>query len=190
MVGRLIYLMGPSGAGKDSLLEAARERLLASGCLITRRVITRSAEAAGEDAVAVSCREFEKRLLSGCFAMHWQANGLAYGIATEIDSWLAQGRHVLVNGSRGYLGEARQRYPGLLPIVLEVAPEVLRARLLSRGRESLDEIEARLARNARFVADGEGVARDNLIRLDNSGPLELTVTRLLQLVDESRITTG
>ena len=51
MRGRLIYLMGPSGSGKDSLLEAARERLAARDCVIARRVITRSAEAVGEDAI-------------------------------------------------------------------------------------------------------------------------------------------
>ena len=45
MTGRLIYLMGPSGSGKDSLLQAAREPL--RGCRIVRRVITRSAEAVG-----------------------------------------------------------------------------------------------------------------------------------------------
>ncbi|TBU83400.1 phosphonate metabolism protein/1,5-bisphosphokinase (PRPP-forming) PhnN [Pseudomonas daroniae] len=182
MAGRLIYLMGPSGSGKDSLLDAARERLEAQGCRVARRVITRSAEAMGEDAIAVSCEEFEKRLLSGAFAMSWRANGLAYGIPGETDAWLAAGWQVLVNGSRGYLGEARQRYPDLLPILLEVSQDVLRSRLLCRGREALDEIEARLARNAKFVADGEGVAEHGVIRLDNSGPLEDTVTRLLQLV--------
>lgn len=182
MAGRLIYLMGPSGAGKDSLLEAARERLEAQRCRVARRVITRSAEAVGEDAIAVSCDEFEKLQLAGAFAMSWRANSLAYGILKEIDAWLAAGYQVLVNGSRGYLGEARQLYPGLLPVLLEVEPNVLRSRLLHRGREALDEIEARLARNEKFVAGGEGMADQSLIRLDNSGRLEGTVTRLLHLL--------
>lgn len=50
MAGRLIYLIGPSGSGKDSLLDAARPRLAKRGCRIVRRVITRSAEAVGEAA--------------------------------------------------------------------------------------------------------------------------------------------
>ena len=54
--------------------------------------------------------------------MHWQANGLQYGIPVQVNEWLSSGRHVLVNGSRGYLPEARRRYPNLLAIRLEVAP--------------------------------------------------------------------
>jgi len=54
MDGKLIYLMGPSGSGKDSLIEAAREPLRAMGCEVMRRVITRSAESVGEDAVCVT----------------------------------------------------------------------------------------------------------------------------------------
>lgn len=154
MAGRLVYLMGPSGSGKDSLIDAARKRLDTLGCRVAKRVITRSAEAVGEDAISVSFDEFEKRLLAGAFAMSWQANSLAYGIPKEVDMWLAAGYQVLINGSRGYLEEARQLYPGLLPILLEVEPDVLRSRLLHRGREAPDEIDARLARNGKFVAGG------------------------------------
>ena len=59
MDGRLIYLMGPSGSGKDSLIEAAREPLRTLGCEVIRRVITRSAESVGEDAIGVTPQEFE-----------------------------------------------------------------------------------------------------------------------------------
>ena len=121
MSGRLIYLMGPSGSGKDSLLNAARERLGERGCVIARRVITRSAEALGEDAIGVSPTEFDQQEAAGAFALSWRANGLAYGIPRQIDAWLAAGQDVLVNGSRGYLPQAREHYPGLLAILLQVA---------------------------------------------------------------------
>lgn len=181
MTGRLIYLMGPSGSGKDSLLQAASEPLQARGCRIARRVITRSAEAVGEDARAVSEVEFEQLLTIGSFALHWRANGLSYGIPREIDEWLAAGQDVLVNGSRAYLAEARERYPQLMPLLLTVAIPVLRERLLARGRESLEEIEARLSRNEQFLPAEQG----EVLLLDNSGPLEQTVRRLLQLVDQA-----
>ncbi|WP_163912754.1 phosphonate metabolism protein/1,5-bisphosphokinase (PRPP-forming) PhnN [Pseudomonas frederiksbergensis] len=181
MDGRLIYLMGPSGSGKDSLIQAAREPLQALGCEVVRRVITRSAESVGEDAVGVSQAEFERRREEGGFSLSWRANGLAYGIPVEIDQWLRDGRHVLVNGSRGHLPVALKHYPGLLPVLLTVKDEVLRERLLRRGRENLEEIDARIQRNRLFVAD-DSIGDTHIHRLDNSGELAITVNNLLNLL--------
>ncbi len=181
MDGRLIYLMGPSGSGKDSLIDAAREPLLALGCEVARRVITRSAESVGEDAVGVSSAEFKRLREEGGFSLFWRANGLEYGISIEIDQWLRSGRHVLVNGSRGHLPVALQRYPELVPVLLTVKDDVLRERLLRRAREGLEEIEARLQRNRLFCAD-DLIGGDHIFRLDNSGDLAATVLNLLSLV--------
>ena len=85
MSGRLIYLMGPSGSGKDSLLNAARERLAERGCVIARRVITRSAEAVGEDAIGVSPAEFDQQEAAGAFAACADAdNDCGAGAAASI----------------------------------------------------------------------------------------------------------
>ena len=184
MIGRLIYLIGPSGSGKDSLLDAARAPLADRGCRLVRRVITRSAEAVGEAAQGVSSQQFAELEAQGAFALSWHANGLSYGIPQEIDDWLAAGQDVLVNGSRGHLQNTRLRYPNVLVLLLTVDQAVLRQRLLARGRESLVEIDQRLARNARFT---ERLLADNdpaLHLLDNSGPLACTVERLLACMDE------
>lgn len=186
MPGRLIYLMGPSGAGKDSLIDAARQPLSALGCEVVRRVITRSAEAVGEEALGVTAEEFERRVARGDFALFWRANGLGYGIPAQIDVWLAQGRNVLVNGSRGHLPQARERYPGLIPIVLMVDTDVLRRRLLRRGRESLPEIERRLQRNEKF-ATAAWLDEEQVVRLDNSGELTTTLERLLAMLSEQGV---
>lgn len=184
MDGRLIYLMGPSGSGKDSLIETAREPLRACNCEVVRRVITRSAESVGEDAIEVSRKEFERLRSQGDFALSWQANGLDYGIPVRIDQWLKDGRDVLINGSRGHLADAQQRYPTLFPVLLTVKDEVLRERLLRRGRESPAEIEARLRRNALFTA-GDSIGDTRIHRLDNSGDLAVTVANLLKLLSLS-----
>ncbi len=120
---------------------------------------------------------------AGEFAMHWQANGLEYGIPKQVDVWLAQGRSVLVNGSRGYLDEARRRYPGLLAVRLEVKPEVLRARLLARGREAPQEIDQRLARSARLQACPD----PSVHVLDNSGSLATAVCTLIDLLRQQGV---
>jgi len=181
--GRLIFLIGPSGSGKDSLIEQSREQLAAAGVQIARRVITRSAEAKGEAAQGVTPERFEAMRAAGEFAMHWRANGLDYGIPAQVDQWLAQGRSVLVNGSRAYLPQARLRYPDLLAVCLEVKPEVLRQRLLARGRETPQEIDERLARNA-----GMRLEQDSTVHLlDNSGSLATAVDGLLQLLREETL---
>lgn len=179
MHGRLIYLMGPSGAGKDSLLDAVRECLAVRGCVVARRVITRSGEALGEDALALSAEAFADCERAGDFAMSWRANGLAYGIPKQIDDWLAAGQDVLVNGSRAYLPQARRRYPGLVGVLLMVEQNVLRQRLQTRGRETPAQIDARLHRSTLFPA---AVADEALLRLDNSGDLSQAVDSLLGLL--------
>ncbi|VXC59209.1 Ribose 1,5-bisphosphate phosphokinase PhnN [Pseudomonas sp. 8Z] len=181
MRGRLIYLMGPSGSGKDSLLSAARAPLGAHGCRFSRRVITRSAESVGEDAVGVTLADFERLEGEGAFAMSWRANGLAYGIPREIDDWLDAGHDVLINGSRGHLTAVRQRYPELLAVLLQVDETILRQRLLARGRETPEQIEQRLARSRRLAVEDD----ESLIILDNSGPLSQTAARLLQVLTRS-----
>lgn len=181
--GRLIYLMGPSGSGKDSVIDQARAELKALGVPVARRVITRSAEAVGEEAHSVSLPQFLALRERGAFALDWQANGLHYGIPAGIDGWLAAGRWVLVNGSRAHLPSARLKYPDLLPILLVVDPGVLLGRLVGRGRESAEEIEQRLARND-LLPD----ALDAEIRcLDNSTTLADAAQRLLSLLRAARL---
>jgi len=176
--GRLIYLMGPSGSGKDSVIDQAKPALQELGVAVARRVITRSAEAVGEEAHSVSFQQFVALREQGAFALDWRANGLRYGIPAQIDSWLAAGRWVLINGSREHLQAAREKYPDLVPILLTVTADVLRQRLQGRGRESAEEIEQRLLRN-RLVPGELGV---DVHYLDNSTTLAEAAQRLLAVL--------
>ncbi|MEX9253926.1 ribose 1,5-bisphosphokinase [Pseudenterobacter timonensis] len=175
MMGKLIWLMGPSGSGKDSLLSALRQQEPAR-LLVAHRYITRPASAGSENHIALSEQEFFTRAGQNLLALSWHANGLYYGVGIEIDLWLHAGFDVLVNGSRAHLPQALARYgQALLPVCLQVSPEVLRARLQSRGRESSQEIEARLARAARYTP-----AECHL--LNNDGSLLQSVENLLVLI--------
>lgn len=175
----LFYVMGPSGSGKDSLLRALRERLGPEDrVVIAHRYITRDADA-NEASVSLPAIEFQRREALGCMALHWHSHGLHYGIGIEIETWLAQGLRVIVNGSREYLAQAVARYPALCAVHVRVNPEVLGARLRQRGRESETAIAARLARAAQAFEVPSGC---QLVELDNSGLLEDAAGRLAALV--------
>jgi ribose 1,5-bisphosphokinase len=176
---RLIYVMGPSGAGKDALLAFARERVGAS-VMFAHRYITR-ASGDGENHIALTHDEFATRVEHGLFAMHWESLGLRYGVGIELDAWLARGVPVVVNGSRQHAHVALARYPDARFVHIDAAPAVLAARLARRGREDARQIEARLARKPSL----EVPAGARIVRIDNSGLLADAGSRFLGVVEEA-----
>ncbi|MBX9701143.1 MAG: phosphonate metabolism protein/1,5-bisphosphokinase (PRPP-forming) PhnN, partial [Acetobacteraceae bacterium] len=123
--GRLVAVVGPSGAGKDTLLAGARAALAGDASVrFVRRAITRPANAGGEDHRALTEAEFAAELAAGGFALHWEAHGLRYGIPRGIKTDLAAGRVVVANLSRAVLAEAEARYP-LLVLEVTAPPAVL-----------------------------------------------------------------
>lgn len=177
--GRLVYVLGPSGAGKDTLIDHARRALDGGGApvVFAHRYITRPADAGGEAHVALTETEFLLREGAGAFALAWRSHGLCYGIGREIDLWMKAGLTVVVNGSRGHLPAAAARYPDVVPVVIRVSLDELERRLAARGRETPEQILARLARAAAF-----DVAHPNLVTLDNSGPPAVGGARLVALL--------
>ena len=178
LTSTLIYLVGASGSGKDSLLAHARARLATQQEVIfAHRYITRAASVGGENHIALSTAEFAMRRQAGLMAMHWESHGYCYGVGIEINHWLAKGMTVVVNGSREYLPTATEMYPELRSVWIEVDPETLRARLEARGRENPDEISARLARRTpRQRGDHSG----DVIR--NDGALNVAGEALVDLI--------
>ncbi|QHE83537.1 phosphonate metabolism protein/1,5-bisphosphokinase (PRPP-forming) PhnN [Hydrogenophaga sp. BPS33] len=153
MSRHLVYVMGPSGVGKDSVLAWVKAHApAAAGIRFARRTVTRAADAGGEDHEPLTVEAFEQAVQAHAFALHWQANGLHYGIRHGQLAPLKQRQWVLVNGSRGHLPHALAAYPGLTAVHITARPETVRQRLLARGRESTEEVEARLRRARTFVA--------------------------------------
>lgn len=173
---KLFYLIGPSGSGKDSLLDVVRSQLVGQfPLLIAHRYITRTASSQGENHIALSESEFAQRQQAGLFAMHWQANNYAYGLGCEVNTWLEKGFSVLVNGSRAQLALAQKTFGERLQvIVVDVSAQILTQRLLARGRENKAQISARLLRNETLQKQLPG----SFWRLDNNGLLQESADKL------------
>lgn len=178
--GTLFYVVGASGAGKDSVMNGARAEMDGSVPVIfAHRYITRPADAGGENHVALSLAEFRMRQDKGLFAMAWESHGNHYGIGIEIDAWLSKGFGVVVNGSRDYLETAVRKYPHMEVILVSVSREILGKRLKERGRETPEEIEQRLQRSDRLAP----VEFANTHTIQNDKTLEVSVNRFTELVE-------
>jgi len=172
----IFAIVGPSGAGKDTLIaEALKAR---PDIRLVRRVITRPTDAGGEDFEGVSKAEFAARAANGDFALTWEAHGLHYGIPK------AEVQHpgtVVFNGSRAALPAAMQAFAQLRVILVTAPVAVLANRLAARGRETEAEIRNRLDR-ANFALP-EGILAATVL---NEGPVEAGVERLLAALQPVR----
>ncbi|MAI21864.1 MAG: phosphonate metabolism protein/1,5-bisphosphokinase (PRPP-forming) PhnN [Rhodospirillaceae bacterium] len=143
--GCLIAVVGPSGAGKDSLLNGAREQL--PHVHFMRRIITRAHNAGGEDHIELTKDAFTAQITAGKMLFHWQAHDLDYGISIDAASLVRNGNSVVFNGSRAALKAQCAAWPDMKIIWVAANRETLAERLIARGREAPDIIQARLARS-------------------------------------------
>lgn len=177
-MSKLFYVVGPSGAGKDSLIEYCREQLNGRLPIIfTHRYITRPATTGSENHVSLSTEEFKLRIEHGLFALHWESHGLYYGIGIEINYWLEKGFSVVINGSRAYLPFALEKYPDLQPILIEADAEIIKSRLNNRGREDAKSIEERIAHNEEF-----SLSALQIHRIQNNGTIAAAASELLNTI--------
>jgi ribose 1,5-bisphosphokinase len=164
MSGGWVFICGPSGAGKDSVTDWARDRLAGDARFVfARRLVTRAAGPAGEHD-EISPDALARLQEAGKLAWHWQANGHHYAIAAHYLADIESGRLVVVNGSREHVaglpaGAGRR-------VLVTAGADVLAQRLRARGREDAQAVARRLARNAELVP----MAFDRVLR--NDGALE------------------
>jgi ribose 1,5-bisphosphokinase len=179
--GVFVAVVGPSGAGKDTLINHAKGRFGGeTAVLFVRRVITRASDGAGEDHDTLTPREFDRRERRGGFALSWEAHGLKYGVPAEIDAAIGEGKVAVANLSRSALPALRQRYANVRVVHVTAPPEVLAARLAGRGRESEDDIRRRIARSA-----DAGLAVQDAVLLENDGPPEIAGERLITIIRQA-----
>jgi phosphonate metabolism protein PhnN/1,5-bisphosphokinase (PRPP-forming) len=169
----LVLVVGPSGAGKDTLINAAKLALAGDARFVfPRRAVTRPAMAELEDHDSVTPEQFALHEANGDYALTWEAHGLKYGLPASIRDDIAMGRVVVMNGSRAMVPIAREPLPGTVVVLVGASPQVRAQRLARRGRETAAQISARLAREV-------DVDIPNAILVDNSGELEQGKARFL-----------
>lgn len=176
--GTLVLVVGPSGAGKDSVLNGARAVLVDDDRFVfAQRTITRMAGAGGEDNVEMTPEAFAAAKAADAFCLSWRAHDLDYGIPRTIEDDLQAQRCVIANVSRSVIDTARDRYPGLCVINITAPIEILAERIARRGREDEAAIAKRLQRAAYALPPG-----DDVETLENTGTVEAAVARFTTLL--------
>jgi ribose 1,5-bisphosphokinase len=182
MNGPLVYVMGPSGAGKDSVMNRARQRLAPDAPVaFAHRYITRPAEAGGENHVALTAAEFALRRDHRLFAFHWEAHGNHYGIGREIHAWRSAGLTVVVSGSREHFLKLGGLDDDTYPVLITAPAERLAERLVTRGRESADAATERLGRVGAWE-----VIDPRLLTIVNDGALDTAAEAFVSLLARLR----
>ncbi len=175
--GRLVLLVGPSGAGKDTLISGARLECTDEPSIIfPRRVVTRPASAY-EDHDTVDLETFNRAAAEGSFALWWEAHNLRYGVPISIDDDIRFGRTVVCNVSRTVTDHAKRRYAAVAVVLITAPQRILAARLATRDRGSDGDVSARVARSANLTKNREP---DYVIH--NVGPPIIGIRRLVDVI--------
>lgn len=175
MNGTFVAVVGPSGAGKDSVMAYARARF-GDEVVIVRRVVTREADGGSEDHDSMTFDQFVAAETEGRFALAWEAHGLRYGLPVALEDDLQAGRVVIANLSRAVIPRLMARYPTAVVVEVTAEPEIIAARLAGRGREDEEGIRRRMDRSV-------GVRLPpSTVRIDNSGALEAAGEQFVALL--------
>jgi phosphonate metabolism protein PhnN/1,5-bisphosphokinase (PRPP-forming) len=181
-LGHLVLVVGPSGAGKDSVINGAREIFADNNRIVfPRRIVTRKAQVSAEDHDSLNEMAFALAVASGEFAFWWRAHNNGYGIPVSIETDLASGRSVVFNCSRDIIAEAVERYIKTTVVEITAPPDVLVERIVARGRESREDALARVSRSTAPYPRSATV-----VRINNVGTLEVAVDALCAVIAPSK----
>jgi guanylate kinase len=181
--GQVFVITGPSGVGKGTLIRALLDRI---PCLeLSVSATTRQPRSGERDGVAyhfLTPEQFDQRIAAGDFLEYATYSGNRYGtLRSELDRRRSAGVPIVleieVQGAR----QVRQSMPDAVAVF--IAPpsrDALRARLLGRGTDTAEEVEARLQ-----TADREMDARPEFAHVVVNDRLEDAVEDLVGIVHQA-----
>lgn len=174
--GRLVLVVGPSGAGKDTLIGLAQAACADDGNIVfARRSVTREASVS-EDNVHISPEAFRQACARGDFAMSWEAHGHGYGLPRAIDGDVGAGRTIVANVSRAVVEAMRRGYADVTVVSITAPPDILAERLAARSRSSDGPLSDRLGR----VVDDAAARPD--VTITNVGNVEDHARELIRVI--------
>jgi ribose 1,5-bisphosphokinase len=183
--GRLVLVVGPSGAGKDTLIARARAACRDDATVVfPRRIVTRP-PSLFEDNEFMPPSAFEQAATKGAFAFWWSAHGHMYAIPLAIDFDIEAGRTVVCNVSRSVVGAVRRRYANVVTVLVTAPREILEPRLAARDRAS----DGRIAERMNRVEPSDGKLRPDVI-INNVGEPETGARKLLDAVYATGVLAG
>jgi len=178
-MAELFYIMGASGAGKDTLISYAHDYLGDNEQLVfARRYITRPPGYGTEQHIALELEDFVFKRRNGFFALAWDSNDFSYGIDHQTLDHLDQGHNVLMNGSRAYLAQAATLFKELHPILILASDTLILHRMRQRGREPEKQVKQRIERSKML----QHTQHPKLSIIENNGTVQEAGTRLLALL--------
>jgi len=174
--GRLILVVGPSGAGKDTLLGLAKAACAGDDNVVfPRRAVTREASPFEENE-QLSLDAFRQARSQGDFAVHWEAHGHCYALSRALDDDIRAGRTVVANVSRAVVEAIRRAYADVVVISITAPPEILSQRLAARARSSDGRLADRLGR----AVDDAATVPD--VTITNVGSAEHHARELVRII--------
>lgn len=183
--GMFVAIVGPSGAGKDTVIRAVAEAVRDQPDIIfVRRVITRLSDGVTEDHDTMTPEAFEAGREAGMFCLSWGAHGLFYGLPQSALDAVGRGNTVVANVSRAILTEAVRTFGRVAVVEITADPQILLERIMARGRESAEEARGRIARSVAFDVP---CAACRYVRIDNSGPIDVAKDQLTKILSSSSV---
>ena len=168
--GRFVLIVGPSGAGKDTLIAGTRAASNgATNVTFPRRVVTRAHD-------TLETLAFDRAIKDGKFALWWEAHGHKYGIPSSADADIRAGRVVITNVSRAIVSAVRRRYAHVETVLVTAPQDVLTSRLTRRLRRSDGSVTDRVKRNDLFA----DFRADHVI--ETTGTPDVAVRLLLEVI--------